>query len=339
MRILLIPVERAASGTTTGDWHAAIRHLLGQHGKVIGVTRPRWGTLKGRRKVFVLLLYWLMGFLHGLVARYDTIYCMNTPSAMIGLVLGAIRHKPFIWDAGNPALFNPGKLQWLMYWCEKRIWRRAHGIRMISGMYQGLYVDMLGPRKNVVVIPHLINLATVTPPSKRPKSHVPHVLFIGQGSTPSNQWAVRFLSRLAPHIKCKAGAAVHSTGKQVVGAENVMFLGYVNDIYQTIHDCDLGVVPVWRWVPSAPVPSTRVTDFMACGKGVVTTPYVRDVIPELQSGVNCLIADTQEQFLALVLYAMEHPYVRTRIGHVARNLIGERYTWERGHELLGRLLA
>lgn len=338
MRILLIPIERTANGTKTGDWHAAIRHLLSQHGKVIGVTRPRWGTLKGRRKTAVLLLYWLLAFLHGLMARYDIIYCMNTPSAVVGMWLGAIRHKPFVWDAGNPALFNPGKLQWLMYWLERKVYARAHSVRMISPLYRDLYENM-GMEARTVVIPHLINLATVMPPDKNYKSAARHVLFIGQGNTPSNQWALRFLDKLAPHIKAQSKAEVWSTGRAIEGAERVRFLGYVPDIYKSIHECELGVVPVWRWVPSAPVPSTRVTDFMACGKCVVTTPYLLDVIPGLQHGVNCLLAQTPGEFLGMVTYALEHPQVRARLGHAARNLIEEQYTWERAHELLAQLLA
>jgi len=78
---------------------------------------------------------------------------------------------------------------------------------------------------------------------------------------------------------------------------------------------------------------------MACGKCAVTTPYLQDVIPELQHGVNCLIAQTPAQFLGLVLYALDHPQIRARVGNVARNLIVERYTWERAAAGIAQLLA
>jgi glycosyltransferase involved in cell wall biosynthesis len=338
MRILLIPIERAASGTKTGDWHAAIRHLLGQQGKVVGITRPRWGTLKGKRKIPVLCFFWLLSFLYGLVARYDIIYCVNTPSAVVGMVLGAIRRRPFVWDAGNPALFNPGKLQWLMYWCECKVYARAHSVRMISTLYRDLY-ESTGMQARAVVIPHLINLAAVTPPAKHPEPLPRHVLFIGQGNTPSNQWALRYLNSIATFVKLQGKAEIWATGKPIEGAESIKFLGYVPDIYRTIHEADLCVVPVWQWVPSAPVPSTRVTDFMACGKCVVTTPYLQDVIPELQSGENCLIAQTPAQFLGMVLYALDHPQIRARLGNKARNLIVERYAWERAAAGIAQLLA
>ena len=338
MRVLLIPIERAANGAKTGDWHAAIRHLLSQQGKVVGITRPRWGTLKGKRKVPVLCIFWLLSFLYGLVARYDIIYCVNTPSACVGVVLGAIRRKPFVWDAGNPALFNPGKLQWLMYWLEQKVWARAHSVRMISTLYRDLYENM-GMRTRAVVIPHLINLDSVTPPEKHPAKLPRHILFIGQGNTPSNQWALRYLNSIAQFVKLQGKAEIWATGKPIEGAESIKFLGYVPDIYKTIREADLCVVPVWRWVPSAPVPSTRVTDFMACGKCVVTTPYLQDVIPELQSGANCLIAQTPTEFLGLVLYALDHPWVRARTGNMARNLIAERYTWERATAGIAQLLA
>jgi glycosyltransferase involved in cell wall biosynthesis len=140
-------------------------------------------------------------------------------------------------------------------------------------------------------------------------------------------------------VRLQGGAEIWATGKPVEGISNIKFLGYVNDIYKTIHEADLCVAPVWSWVPSAPVPSTRVTDFMACGKCVVTTPYLQDVIPELQSGANCLIAQTPAEFLDLVLYALDHPWVRARTGNMARNLIAERYTWERAYSSVAQLLA
>jgi len=338
MKVLLVPIERTSKNTKSGDWHSAIYQILNRDHEVIGITRPRWGTLKSKRKVFVLLAYWLLSFLHGLVARYDIIYCMNTPSAVIGMWLGAIRGKPFVWDAGNPALFNPGKLQWLIYWLEKKVYTRAHSVRMISTMYRDLYENM-GMATKVVVIPHLINLDNVTPPAKRPPLHPKHILFTGQGTTVSNQWALRLLNRLAPFIERQGGAQIWATGYPIEGAENVRFLGYVEDIYQTIREADLCVAPIWRWVPSAPVPSTRVTDFMVCGRCVVTTPYLQDVIPELQGGVNCLMAHTTTEFLGLILYALDHPHVRTRIGNTARRLIEEQYTWERAYDGVAQLLV
>lgn len=339
MKVLLIPVELTSGKVKTGDWHAAVHKLLGEKHTVVGVSRPRWATLKGRRKVPILLLFWSLAFLHGLVARYDIIYCMNTPSAVIGSWLGAIRGKPFIWDAGNPALFNPGKLQWLMYWLERRIISRAEKVRMISELYANLYIDMgLDPHK-VVVLPHTIDTGSITPASKHRTGHPLHLLFIGQGNTPSNQWALRFLARNAGFIKQSCGAEVWSTGFPIDGAEGVKFLGYVDDIYQTIHDADLCVVPVWSWVPSAPVPSTRVTDFMACGKCVVTTPYLQDVIPLLQHSMNGLIAQTPQEFIEQVIYAMQNPEVREQLGKQAARTIQEYYTWDKARAALDRLLS
>lgn len=339
MRVLLIPIERTQSNVKTGDWHAAVYKLLREKHNVIGVTRPRWGTLRGWRKVPTLLWYWFAAFVHGLFARYDIIYCMNTPSAVIGMWLGTIRHRPFIWDAGNPALFNPGKLQWLMYWIEQHIWSRASKVRMISELYRDLYADMGLDNHKMVVLPHTIDAASITTPPKVKAIHPPHLLFIGQGNTPSNQWALRFLARNARAIKKSCGAEIWATGFPIDGAESVHFLGYVDDIYQTIHEADLCVVPVWSWVPSAPVPSTRVTDFMACGKCVVTTPFLQDVIPLLQHSVNGLIAQTPEQFVGLVLYAIQHPKVRARLGNEAKRTIQEYYTWDKARAALDRLLS
>lgn len=344
MRVLLIPIERTSGKVKTGDWHAAIAVLLKEKHTVVGISRPRWATLKGRRKVPTLLFFWLLSFLHGLVARYDIIYCMNTPSAVIGAALSTIRNKPFVWDAGNPALFNPGKLQWLMYWIERHIWPRASKVRMISELYRNLYADMGLDSRKVIVLPHTIDAASITPPPKVKAVHPPHLLFIGQGNTPSNQWALKFLARNARAIKKSCGAEIWATGFPFEGfpfggAEGVKFLGYVDDIYQTIHDADLCVVPVWSWVPSAPVPSTRVTDFMACGKCVVTTPYLQDVIPLLQHSVNGLIAQTPQEFIEQIVYAMQNPKVREQLGKQAARTIQEYYTWDKARAALDKLLS
>lgn len=161
-------------------------------------------------------------------------------------------------------------------------------------------------------------------------------MFMGQGNTPSNVQAIRWLDDKLPGF---VNADIVVTGGQPIrDCRFIHFAGYVPNIYEYIKNCDLAVVPIWR-KSGAPVPTTRVVDFMACSKTVVLTPFLHDEIPELEDGVNCYMAHNPMEFMAKVKYALDHPKEVQEIGKNARKLIEEKYTWDIAEQKLKILLG
>ena len=341
MKILLIPIEKPEEEVKTGDWHQAIYHLLSQEHEVVGITRPRWQSLKGKDKNLILLFSWIKCFIYGLRHDYDLIYGVNTPSAFIGLLLSLLMHKPLAWDSGNPALFNPGRTQRLFFFLEKLIAKRATHIRMISTYYAETYTKFGFDKRKMTVVPHLVNLEYIDMSlgvnnsirAKLAFDSEKIVMFMGQGALPTNAEAIQWIDSQVNAMEIKF---VVAGSKPVEDCWETTFLGYVPNIYEYINACDLAIVPIWK-ESGAPVPSTRVTDFMSCGKAVVTTPYLLEVIPELRDSENIYIAEDGIDFLLKMRRALDNPEKSKEIGKQARKLIEEKYGWVSAKEWLGLL--
>jgi glycosyltransferase involved in cell wall biosynthesis len=336
MKILLIPIERPAPGVRTGDWHAAIWHLLSRKHDVTGVERPRWHSTAGTsRGVGIAIYNWARAFVYGLghVGEYDVIYCINTPSAVVGLALHRLTGKPFIWDAGNPSLFNPGRGQRLAFAMERLIADHASGIRMISAHYLDAYAKQGFDKGKMVAIPHLVDLDSID--RVRPLTDIgSFLLFMGQGNTPSNVQALMWLDKSLANLLDKP---IVVSGMGVDGCNHLAFVGYVPDIYEYVKSAAVGLVPIWKeW--NAPVPSTRTFDFLACSRPVVVTDYILEAIPELRDCENAYVARTKLDFVQRVRFALENPEAAEKVGEEGRRLVREKYSWQSGIPKLEALL-
>ena len=349
MRILLIPIEKPEPRVRTGDWHAAIYHLLSQKHEVIGVVRPRWHSIAGKRfkGKLILIYYWFKSFIFGLVhiKEYDLIYCMNTPHTLVGFLLSFLANKPFIWDAPNPSLFNPGFLSRPLFMMEKMVSRKASGIKMVSKEYKDRYVEEGFDKNKMVIIPHLANLDSIDEVYAEKEElrrklglgiEEKILIFIGQGSTPFNMKAIEWLNdELALNIEGRI--LVTGTTSIPKGYQNLIFAGYVPNVYEYIYAADAAVVPIWK-SSGAPVPSTRTIELMSCSKPVVVTDFLLEAIPQLIDGKNTYIAKTEEDFKQKVVHILRNPEEASRVGRDARDLVEKEYSWAAGSRKLEELL-
>jgi glycosyltransferase involved in cell wall biosynthesis len=168
------------------------------------------------------------------------------------------------------------------------------------------------------------------------------IVFVGNMRTLQNQDAVMyFVSEIFPLIKKIASDAVF----HIIGADppqlirsmnddkNIVVSGFVESVEDEIKNAAVAVAPV----RIAAGIQNKVLISMACGLPVVLTSLIAFAIPELKSGVNCLIADNSKTISEAVLLLLKNKDHRNAIAKNGYDLMKRSYSWNKqlaGYEVL-----
>jgi len=114
----------------------------------------------------------------------------------------------------------------------------------------------------------------------------------------------------------------------------VLFTGFVPNIYALIQISDIALAPVWEGTGM----TSKVLDFMACGKPTVVTPWAAHGIPQLRDGVNVMIAQNEQEFVEKTVYLLKHPDEACQIGERAKEMVERYYSWNIWKEKLNKIL-
>ncbi len=105
---------------------------------------------------------------------------------------------------------------------------------------------------------------------------------------------------------------------------NLQVIGAVEDVRPYFSESTLFVVPI-RMAGGARL---KILESMAMGLPVVSTPMGAEGI-ELADGRECLLAAGADSFATSVLQLLEDPALRTRLALAGRQIVEERYDWNR----------
>jgi glycosyltransferase involved in cell wall biosynthesis len=168
------------------------------------------------------------------------------------------------------------------------------------------------------------------------------LIYPGALTYSANYDAVRyFLAEIFPLIRqARPNATLTVTGSidgvpidDLPNREGVTFTGHVPDVEGLIAASGACVVPLRLGGGTR----LKIIQSMALGTPVVSTAKGAeglDVTPE----ENILIGDTPERFAAQTLRLIDNPELHARLSANGRNLIAQRYTWDRIGRQLDALL-
>lgn len=167
------------------------------------------------------------------------------------------------------------------------------------------------------------------------------ICFLGNMRSMQNQDAVLyFVNEIFPLIKQrKPGMKFYVVGSlpppsiQALASSDVIITGFVDNLEDFIMDSNIAVAPV----RVAAGIQNKVLVAMGCRVPVVMTSLISEALPQLASGLNCLLADTPQDFADHCLELIENPPLRDRIGEAGYNVASKDYMWDEclnGYEVL-----
>lgn len=117
---------------------------------------------------------------------------------------------------------------------------------------------------------------------------------------------------------------------QALGREpGIAVTGYVDDERSVARDCGAFIVPL----RSGSGVRVKILNALAMGLPVVSTSIGAEGL-DVQSGEHLLIADTSAEFAQAVVRLLREPELAERLGSNGRDLVCEKYSWNRVGERL-----
>ncbi len=213
---------------------------------------------------------------------------------------------------------------------EKHIWRYFDKTYVVSPVDQH-YLKSLDNNMNIEVLPNGVDVQKYT---FRLNDHQnKQICFIGNMRTfPNTDAVVWFCREIFPIIKKE----IPEVKFYIVGTEpsrRVRQLSKIKDVYIT---GEVSNVNEYAWnsaVSVAPIRvgagiQNKILESMALGTPVVTTSIGLEGI-EAMADKHLLVADGPEEFARKVMQLIRDNKLRSQISTEARNLIEEKYTWEK----------
>jgi len=354
LKILLIPCEKP------NHPYADVRlvpiiPILKSRGNVVGLEfihsasfeTVRNFSLAKLRGYFSLAGYLVKSLYFGLrhMKTIDLIFCEHLYCAVIGVCLSILGNKPCIWDshgnltAASKEMEDPKIYTKILNYTEHLIRNHCKMLIVPTQLDKELYLSQGFSNERIRVIPCGVNLSDADRAIQDRHNirkelgldhSTPLLLFTGKRTYLPNKEAAWWINEvLAPSIKERFGKVkIIITGSGEIPKvihESVEFVGFVQNIFKYIHAADICLVPVHLDNGI----STKLLDFMACGKPSVVLSTVARGMPEIEDNKNVLLSDDLDGYIKRTIEAlmMEKNQI-DKIGLAAREVIERLYSWE-----------
>jgi len=343
--ILFIPREKGLHGTIHRG--SNMMGMLLQRYPLVGLERQRdFGAGPLPLRFARMIWYWARVSAYSVRQRRDIrlIFCENT-HAVLGGILAKVLGKPCIWDMeGDDTLYLSA-------------WRKSY---LFSGFVLAFHwvarktTDLLVvpceedreayirkgryDAERTVTLPLALDFSQFFDEDGRRKEEVRRslnidpqktvLIYTGHRTEPPYREGAEWICReLAPRLESVSkGVQILLTGKgeAIPGTSSqVMFTGYVPNIYDYIRAADICLAPIWR---EAGVPG-KVFEYMALGKPAVVTTYARG-LRHLTDGWDALVASTPADFIEKVISLVQRPERAVGIGVRAKETARRYHSYE-----------
>jgi sugar transferase (PEP-CTERM/EpsH1 system associated) len=214
--------------------------------------------------------------------------------------------------------------------------------RMLTRQYNQLVVsspldrDAVGNYSNVHVISNGVD--TEAYPFVQDGRESGTIVFTGRmGYFPNADAAIWFATAVLPLVRQRVpqarflivGASPTRAVRQLGRLQGVVVTGYVPSIQEYLAQATVAVAPMCAGSGM----QFKVLEAMSSGAPVVATPYALGGI-EAQDDEHLLVAQDAETFAEQVICMLGDQTLRRRLASNARQLVEEKYTWERSVAML-----
>lgn len=195
---------------------------------------------------------------------------------------------------------------------------------------------VIGTYKSLHVIPNGINIEDFPYHENGRENNI--ILFSGRmGYFPNAEAAIYFATRVFPLIRKQVpqarflivGADPPHRVRRLAGLPGVEVTGYVPRIQDYLTRATVAVAPM----QAGSGLQFKVLEAMASGLPIVATPYALGGIDAVD-GEHLLVGENAEDLAEQVVRLLKDPALRRRIARNARQLVEEKYTWERSVAML-----
>lgn len=291
---------------------------------------------------------WKMSRLSKGYSDVDLIFASQNRSALPASIISRKLKRPLIFDShGNPQLLcdnlNAGPLFRIRNILpEKHLRGRIKKLITVSKYDEDAYIKMGFDKDIIKVIPTCINFDNIKINSKKESRNLLNlsqkktiILFFASYNYKPNIEAVTYINqKLAPAIP-DAEIILAGSGKITERLRpNIRFLGFVEDLSTLINASDICISPIWHGVGIL----EKALLMMAYGKPTVVTSFVKRGIPELKDGHNCLLAQSNDEFIEKIQTLIHKPETGGSLGTNAKELIISKYNWSLYEEQLFRVI-
>jgi glycosyltransferase involved in cell wall biosynthesis len=212
---------------------------------------------------------------------------------------------------------------------ELGTYRDADGVYVCSVADERRLLDQV-PGARTAVIPNAADVEYYQPRPTDPPPDGSTVVYFGLLSTvPNVDGVIHFVQDIWPRIaeahpeaRCKIIGGRPPRSLLALAGPRVELTGFVSDLRPHLAAAAAVVVPLRLGSGTR----LKIVEAMAMGKPVVSTTLGAEGIDALP-GRDILIADEPPTFAASVVRLLDDPPLAARLGHSARRLAVERYSW------------
>lgn len=177
-------------------------------------------------------------------------------------------------------------------------------------------------KDGIRVLPNCIDLRQFSSQPNQVNTNI--VIFVGNYNyLPNREAAFLIARRLAPALAEAKFLLIGSNPPiEAAGASNVRCTGYVKDLRSLLETAAVCIAPLAKGSGTR----LKILTYLAAGRAVVATTKACEGL-EVQDGVQLLIRDDEEGFLAAVRSLLHDAGLRSQLGANGRLLVERKYDW------------